>query len=1112
MAISISDLAKQSFQADNKEKLFFFTYADKVLTSYNVEAGSFGLVDTLCSDENLKFGAVEAKQLRVTFNNTTEEDLAISNQAIELSQYIEISKVDLSSYKGNLNETAISILLLEDGSYYVQHAESNVVKYYLSDNTLSKTYTCEHRVDSMHSVDGSIMFAHRYKDVITHLNKDTDVLTLVTLKDYEKDYYNLNQNNVYKQGDVLKHCCLFEEKEFERIKLGTYYCEKPIKHNNRKLEVEALDGIAKFEKGVHVWWNELVYPKTLREILLSLCVECGVEYDGKDFVNQNMSIAQQNALMDSLKARDVLAWIGQASGTFPRMDRDNKLTLHKVVRPTDLTVIPRVSAFKSNSLQIGEYEVQKIDRLQIRVSENDIGVIVGTGENTFVIQDNPLLYTMSDTALRPYAENILSQIQDLYYIPYEVTMRGLPYLESGDFFVLDTGKQELVCLMLEREFKGQFSFMETVRAKGNAVQEVVTEQHYDTRRLYGKVNELERSVEQSVSTLTDNVDGLQTQITQTAGEVTSVASKTELLERSTNPPNMLPNSDLSEDYDTFYYKHAFTVPSTQEHTFVYGKHTLNGEDVIKVTYNPKAHYLFRAEVTQDPNINTFPYSDSLFFRVHKYFERSVKVGDTLLFNRNIITGELNGVVSLYSGVGVVGGFGFACQTWASKTTLEQQTVFKSRTTLENTINPNFDGLTNIDTVYGINFKFESLEHAQTAENIVFYIKNQYLAKTTEDLSPYTYNNYASSPQVEHLRTQITQTANEVNIQAEQTKYLNMLTNSDFDYLKNDGEPSVWGKAWNPDFLQLSVVEDSDFTNGKALEVTRSSTDTTKYASVYQHLANVNEHLNKVYLTYDFKLVSKSEDYTGGIYPNIYVWYEDGTEGWIPYQDRLVWSEVAGATYYNMAGAGVLQRVGFVVTFDSSKKVSRLTIYPLRIEASPISFRLGRVFLTKDSPKPNINTWNDTQAHDLIAQINVSPSGVKIQGDKIDVTGLVTFANISDINGQTVIDGGKITASTIEASTISGATMNASTINAPTLNNVQKINGVNINATGDVTIVNWDGNLIKLYYNNGIVTGWTFEQQGSGAVTGALVPSNVDYFYFQNGLLVTAKLKNGTYLP
>ena len=65
-------------------------------------------------------------------------------------------------------------------------------------------------------------------------------------------------------------------------------------------------------------------------------------------------------------------------------------------------------------------------------------------------------------------------------------------------------------------------------------------------------------------------------------------------------------------------------------------------------------------------------------------------------------------------------------------------------------------------------------------------------------------------------------------------------------------------------------------------------------------------------------------------------------------------------------------------------------------------------ITESSSYLPFYSWTNYASKDLISQINISPSGVKIQGSKVDIYGLTTFHN-GDGTGGTTIDGATITA-------------------------------------------------------------------------------------------------------
>lgn len=67
------------------------------------------------------------------------------------------------------------------------------------------------------------------------------------------------------------------------------------------------------------------------------------------------------------------------------------------------------------SAQYEDYIVRTIDKLQIREKENDIGVIVGDGGNTYVIEGNFLVYGKEDKKIkRNWRKNVIKDKKELY--------------------------------------------------------------------------------------------------------------------------------------------------------------------------------------------------------------------------------------------------------------------------------------------------------------------------------------------------------------------------------------------------------------------------------------------------------------------------------------------------------------------------------------------------------------------------------------------------------------------------------------------------------------------------------------------------------------------------
>lgn len=78
-----------------------------------------------------------------------------------------------------------------------------------------------------------------------------------------------------------------------------------------------------------------------------------------------------------------------------------------------------------------DYLVKTIDKLQIREQKNDIGVIVGTGDNAYVIEDNFLVYGKGTKELKGIANNVLSKIRGLFIARLRQTAKEIHVLKLG---------------------------------------------------------------------------------------------------------------------------------------------------------------------------------------------------------------------------------------------------------------------------------------------------------------------------------------------------------------------------------------------------------------------------------------------------------------------------------------------------------------------------------------------------------------------------------------------------------------------------------------------------------------------------------------------------------
>lgn len=224
--------------------------------------------------------------------------------------------------------------------------------------------------------------------------------------------------------------------ETRYVPLGVFKGERPLKIETQIIDVEAQDRMQRFEIDAYEWLNAMTFPITLQEMFESLCTYCGVPYsyeNGRVFLNGDKTFESAPMRGTGTTCREVLSWIAEASCAYARMRRTGECEL-VWLEDVDYTVW-RTDRF---TLDLAEYEVAPINRLQVHVTESDVGVLVPetapSDTNGYAIIDNPYLYGTTDASIRPWAENIYRKLIDegLSHRPMVVEAECNWAIQGGD--------------------------------------------------------------------------------------------------------------------------------------------------------------------------------------------------------------------------------------------------------------------------------------------------------------------------------------------------------------------------------------------------------------------------------------------------------------------------------------------------------------------------------------------------------------------------------------------------------------------------------------------------------------------------------------------------------
>lgn len=279
------------------------------------------------------------------------------------------------------------------------------------------------------------------------------------------------------------------------LDLGVYTITNAKLSTDYTTDIECYDDLKKFvDADVSDWWNtQLVFPLTLKDLLIKLCERVGVPTELPNaWTNSDMQVTK-TAYFQNLKASELLGYIQEASGTFFRMSRSGKL---KAISPNKTpTEIPYTRLF--NDATISDTVTPAIEKLAIKSSEKDLGVSSGKADgNTYLILANPLLFGLSTAQMKSISDKLFPAYKWQAYKPCKASYKSLPYLEVGDWVKVTTFKGIVATFpIFSRELSDINLIADTVETKGKKEQKKTVSSAKQIQVLSWNVHEMENTLE-----------------------------------------------------------------------------------------------------------------------------------------------------------------------------------------------------------------------------------------------------------------------------------------------------------------------------------------------------------------------------------------------------------------------------------------------------------------------------------------------------------------------------------------------------------------------------------------------------------------------------------------
>lgn len=307
-----------------------------------------------------------------------------------------------------------------------------------------------------------------------------------------------------------------------KMAYGIYVVDSVVRQaDRRKHKITAYDRMIKFDVDVSDWYHAM-YPTddtthTIQELRDSLCEHIGVPQQRTVLINDEMVVGKTIS-PESLCGRDVLKAICEINGVFGHFDRTGMLTYISLqdtgLYPSD-TLYPGDDLYPQSGWAAAEeleyyktityedYLIDGIDRVQVRQEDGDIGAVVGSGSNAYIVEGNFLAYGLGSADLTKLAWSIYDSIAGKTYRPAKIVSYAMPWIEVGDGLRAITTDTEIATFVLTRTMSGIQAMMDTVEAKGTKTQGQSFGIQNEIIQLKGKTAVIVKQVDEVSSTLTD---------------------------------------------------------------------------------------------------------------------------------------------------------------------------------------------------------------------------------------------------------------------------------------------------------------------------------------------------------------------------------------------------------------------------------------------------------------------------------------------------------------------------------------------------------------------------------------------------------------------------------
>ena len=301
-------------------------------------------------------------------------------------------------------------------------------------------------------------------------------------------------------------------------KVGHYICSSPTRTGQHTYKVTAYDNVSKLDIDLAGWLNSLDgFPYQLPTFAAMVAERCGVTIKNPQAIDLSYAVPKFTA--SRILGRQIMAWIAEICGYYLTADPDGEL-VYGWYHTTDIVIGSETDSYiYSGSFKREDYQTKKVEKIHIRLSENDAGVVYpDTPESlcTYVLQGNYLMTDEATDRLTPIARALYTKLKDVTYTPCKVSIAPRSDIHVGDIITINNGPSDQIYTVYVQKITTS-GMRETIECTGNAARDNSAAAN----------NEIYKPAEGRFLEIQKSIDGLRVTARDLDGRMTSLMQDTE---------------------------------------------------------------------------------------------------------------------------------------------------------------------------------------------------------------------------------------------------------------------------------------------------------------------------------------------------------------------------------------------------------------------------------------------------------------------------------------------------------------------------------------------------------------------------------------------------------